>query len=227
MTSENSVSLFWADQLADQVIERSKKEGKIVSIRSGQTPSGGKHIGNLNDPVRAYFVYKSVLEKGVKARFVNTSDDRDPLKDVPSRMADLDGNWFSSEKFPELKKHLGKPLVRVPDPFGCCKSYAEHFASLWSQGLYLLGIRPEEHTNDQWYKQGKFDPYIKMVFERIELAGELCNKYQESKSKDYIPFDAICPNCGVLANISSFDLKTKKVTFTCGGKSIKKKKSEG
>ncbi|GEM_PF-79789 len=220
-------SLFWADQLADQVIERAKREGKIVNVRSGQTPSGGKHIGNLNDPVRAYFVYKSVLEKGVKARFVNTSDDRDPLKDVPARIADLDGKWFTSDRFPELKKHLGKPLVRVPDPFGCCKSYADHFAKLWSAGLYLLGIKPEEYTNDQWYKEGKFDPYIKMVFERKGLAGELCNKYQESKSKDYIPFDAICSNCGVLANISGFDLKSKRVSFTCGGKSIKKKKSEG
>src|SRR3989338_1640767 len=66
-----------------------------------------------------------------------------------------------------------------------------------------------------------------MVLEKKELAGELSNKYQESKSKDYIPFDAICSNCGVLANISGFDLKSKKVQFTCGGKSIKKKKSEG
>ncbi len=220
-------SLFWADQLADQVIERAKKEGKIVSIRSGQTPSGGKHIGNLNDPVRAYFVYKSVLEKGKKARFINTSDDRDPLKDVPARIADLDGKWHKSENFSELKKHLGKPLIRVPDPFGCCKSYAEHFASLWSQGLALLGIRPQEYTNDNWYKEGKFDPYIKKVFEKRQLSGELCNKYQESKSAEYIPFDAICPNCGVLANISEFDLKSKKVQFICGGKSIKKKKSEG
>ncbi|MBI4163951.1 MAG: lysine--tRNA ligase [Candidatus Aenigmarchaeota archaeon] len=224
---ETKDSLFWADQLADEVIERANREKKMVSIRSGQTPSGGKHIGNLNDPVRAYFVYKSAIEKGVKARFVNTSDDRDPLKDVPARIADLDGNWFSSDKFPELKKHLGKPLVRVPDPFGCCKSYADHFAKMWSTGLYLLGIKPEEHTNDGWYKEGKFDPYIKKVFEKIKLSGELCNKYQESKSKDYIPFDAICPNCGVLANISGFDLKSKKVQFTCGGKSIKKKKSEG
>ena len=220
-------SLFWADQLAEQVVERNKKEKKIVTVRSGQTPSGGKHIGNLNDPVRAYFVYKSVVEKGVKARFVNTSDDRDPLKDIPAKLADLDGNWFTSDKFTGLKKYLGQPLIRVPDPFGCCKSYAEHFASLWSQGLYLLGIKPEEYTNDQLYKQGKFDKYIKMVFEKKELAGELCNKYQESKSKDYIPFDAICSNCGVLANITGFDLKAKKVSFTCGGKSIKKKKSEG
>lgn len=226
MEKENS-SLFWADQLAEQVIERAKKEKKIVSIRSGQTPSGGKHIGNLNDPVRAYFVYKSVLEKGVKARFINTSDDRDPLKDVPARVADLNGKWFKSEQFPELKKHLGKPLIRVPDPFECCKSYAEHFAILWSRGLVLLGIKPEEYTNDQWYKEGKFDPYIKKVFEKKQLSGELCSKYQESKSSDYIPFDAICPNCGVLANISGFDLKTKKVTFVCGGKAIKKKKSEG
>ena len=219
---EEKNSLFWADQLAEEVVQRSKKEGKQATVRCGQTPSGGKHIGNLNDPVRAYFVYKAVAEKGVRARFVNTSDDRDPLKDIPSKLADLDGKWFPSEKFTGLKKYLGQPLVRIPDPFGCCPSYANHFAKLWDTGLNILGIRPETFSNDKLYRQGKFDPYIKMVFEKSSLTGELANKYQETKSKEYIPFDAICPNCGTLANISGFDLKAKKVEFICGGKSIKK-----
>ncbi len=220
-------SLFWADQLADAVIRRARKEKKIVSIRSGQTPSGGKHIGNLNDPVRAYFVYKAVTEKGAKARFVNTSDDRDPLKDIPARLADLDGKWFPSEKFPELRKYSGHPLCNIPDPFGCCRSYAHHFDNLWVSGLHELGIKPERFSNDELYRKGAFDPHIETVFRKAETAGEIISKYQKTKGKDYIPFDAICPNCGVLTNVSGFNLESKTVSFVCGGKAIKKKRSEG
>ncbi|MBU0929858.1 MAG: lysine--tRNA ligase, partial [Nanoarchaeota archaeon] len=70
---------FWADQLAKKVIERSKKENIIPNIKCQQTPSGGKHIGNLNDVARAFFVYKSLIEQKQECTFVHTSDDRDPM----------------------------------------------------------------------------------------------------------------------------------------------------
>ncbi len=66
-----------------------------------------------------------------------------------------------------------------------------------------------------------------MAFEKREEAGKLVAKFQQTKSENYIPFDAICPKCGQLANIDDFNLDEKKVHFVCGGKSIKKKKSEG
>lgn len=220
-------SLFWADQLADKIIERSKREKRKPNIKCQQTPSGTKHIGNLNDVARAYFPYKSLTERGIKAEFVHTTDDRDPLKDVPKKLADLDGNWHESSKLKEMSKFLGMPLCRIPDPFGCCKSWSEHFTKVWMGGVYALGMNPKLYSVDRLYRQGKFEPYIKMVFERIGKVGEIVSKYQKTKSKDYIPFDAICPKCGRLANVSSFDLKSRTVSFSCGGKAIKKKRSEG
>ncbi len=221
--------MHWADSLALQIVERTEKEGrKLATIRSGQTPSGGKHIGNLNDPLRAHMVYKAVLElKKVDARFVNTSDDRDPLKDVPKRISDLDGHWHDSTAFPQLQNYLGVALVKVPDPFGCCSNYAFHFAKLWEAGLKQLQVNPLSFSADELYKQGKFDKYIEMVFQKKEAAGKIIARYQSTKGADYIPFDAICPSCNRLSNIEGFDLKTKMVHFKCGGKAIKKKRSEG
>jgi len=232
--------MFWADQLANQVIVRVEKEfaeGKInekcAVIRCGQTPSGGKHIGNLNDVIRAYFVYKSIKEKienkewDGKVKFIHTSDDRDPLKDIPTRIMDLDGKWHETKNL-GLEKFLGMPLCRVPDPFGCCSSWSKHFTKVWIEGIKALGIEDIEiYYNDDLYKQGKFDFYIKTIFENIKHVGEIVAEFQQTKGKDYIPFDAICPNCGRLANIDSFDLNNKTVKFKCGGKEIKKKKTEG
>lgn len=214
--------MFWADQLANEVLKRSKSP----VIRSGQTPSGGKHIGNLNDVVRAHFVYKSIIEKGAKARFIHTTDDRDPLKAVPRRLADLDARWHESSQF-NLQKYIGMPLVSIPDPFGCCSSYAEHFTKLWMTGLDIIGTKPELHSNDALYKAGKFDRYIIDLFTRIDEAGKIIARFQGSKSESYIPFDAICSNCGRLANIDSFSIENRTVRFTCGGKAIKNRMSEG
>ncbi len=221
------MSLHWADQLAEKIIQRAHSEKIVPNVKCQQTPSGGKHIGNLNDVLRAYFPYKAVIERGEKCTFVHTTDDRDPLKDIPAKLADLDANWHDAAKFPELKSFYGKPLVRVPDPFGCCKSYAAHFTTVWMNGLEMIDVKPGLHSVDDLYRSGKFDPYIKMVFEKREVAGKIVADLQSTKEANYIPFDIFCPNCGVLSNIDDFDLKAKKVHFICGGKSIKKKKAEG
>lgn len=220
-------SKHWADQLAEQIVERAKAEGKAPVARTGQTPSGGKHIGNLNDVLRAWFPVKAVRERGVDCKFVHTTDDRDPFKDLPSKLADLDGKWHASSEFGDMRKHIGIPYCRVPDPFGCCKSWSEHFTKVWMDGIRALGFEPELHSVDALYKAGKFDPYIETVFRNPGLVSELVTKFQETKKAGYIPFDGFCPACGKAANVSSVDLEGKTVSFTCGGKSIKGKKSEG
>ncbi|MFH0713182.1 MAG: lysine--tRNA ligase [Candidatus Micrarchaeota archaeon] len=221
------MSLHWADQLAEKIIERAHRDKIIPNIKCQQTPSGGKHIGNLNDVMRAYFPYKAVIERGEKCTFVHTTDDRDPLKDIPAKLADLDANWHDAAKFPELKKFYGKPLVTVPDPFGCCSSYASHFTEVWMRGLEEIGVKPELHSVDDLYKKKKFEPYVKMVFEKREQAGKIVSDLQATKDTSYIPFDVFCPQCGGLSNVDDFDLEKKTVHFVCGGKEIKKKKSEG
>jgi len=217
--------LHWADQLAERVIERSK-EKIIPNIKCQQTPSGGKHIGNLNDVARAFFVYKSLIEQKQKCTFVHTSDDRDPMKEVPKRLMDLKGDWHDSGIF-NFNKYMGMPYCRIPDPFKCCNSWSEHFTKVWMQGVNALGMNPELYSVDQLYKDGKFEPYILKIFKNIKKASGIVTKYQSTKKEDYIPFDAICPKCGRYANIDSFDLKKKTVHFVCSGKSIKEKIAEG
>jgi len=220
-------SLFWADQIAREIVERSEREKRMPNIKCQQTPSGAKHIGNLNDVIRAYFPYKALQEKKKKATFVHTTDDRDPLKDIPLRLPDLEGVWHETKNLKDMRPYLGMPLCRIPDPFGCCKSWSGHFTKVWMDGVYSLGIMPELHSVNKLYQEGKFEPYIKIVFDKRKKVGEIVAKFQRTKDIDYIPFDAICPNCGRLTNVDSFDIKSKKVSFVCGGKAIKTKRAEG
>ena len=73
----------------------------------------------------------------------------------------------------------------------------------------------------------KFEPYIETVFKKREIVGEIIHKYQKTKSKDYIPFDAICPRCGMLNNVDKVDIENKRVHFVCKGKPIKDRMAKG
>src|SRR3989338_4778787 len=219
--------LFWADQIAKQIVERMEREGGVPNIKCQQTPSGGKHIGNLNDVVRAHFPSKALHERGVRHTFVHTTDDRDPLKAVPLKLPDLEGKWHKSVELQSMDKYLGMPLCRIPAPFGCCISWAEHFTKVWMDGVYALGMKPDLYSVNDLYEKGKLTKYVRMVFEKIDEAGRIVAKHQQTKDEEYIPFDAICQNCGRLTNIDSFDLDSMTVHYTCGGKAIKSMKTKG
>ncbi|MGQ9691574.1 MAG: lysine--tRNA ligase, partial [Thermoproteota archaeon] len=71
--------VFWADAVADLATEHARRNGmRVVTVKSGGSPSGGKHIGNMNDQIRAFFIYDSLVRKGFPARIIYTNDDMDP-----------------------------------------------------------------------------------------------------------------------------------------------------
>jgi len=210
---------FWADEVADEVVER---RDPVAIVKSGASPSGGKHIGNLNDIMRGYFVYRCLVSNGQKARMVHTCDDRDPLRKVPSRAPDLDGRWheFTDSELAELNRFLGFSYVDVPDPFGCCESWASHFNSVWLDGTKAMGVNVENRNNDDMYRNGSFDPWIRLALERLDGSREVLSKYQDV-SPDYIPYNPRCENCGrITARATGFDLDKWTVSYLCEEKSL-------
>ena len=217
-------NVFWADQIAAQTIERAKKENNIVTCRSGASPSGSKHIGNLYDVLKSYIVYKAVKKQNYKARFVLTSDDRDPLRKIPSELAGLDGMFHKVEddELKRLKNYLGVPYVNVPDPFNCCKSWAEHFNRVWLDGIIALGIDDIElYENDSLYIQGKFKPYITEALKNLVMSKKIMKRFQRTLPRDFIPFNPICEKCGkITAKPISFDLDNWTVKYSCKEKEL-------
>ncbi|MEM2921026.1 MAG: lysine--tRNA ligase, partial [Candidatus Bathyarchaeia archaeon] len=160
MSTELERSKYWADRIAKDAIAHSRRAARgLVTVRSAGSPSGGKHIGNMNDQVRAYFIHLAVKDTGYASRCVQTSDDMDPLRVVPSRLPDGEGEWreLSAEKVRELSRHLGKPVSRVDDPFDCHGSWAEHFTRLLDDGLNRIDVKLETYYVSEMYKKGDFD----------------------------------------------------------------------
>ncbi|MFH1420734.1 MAG: lysine--tRNA ligase [Candidatus Aenigmatarchaeota archaeon] len=217
-----TTTTFWADRLAKEAMERAKRENVDVTCRSGASPSGAKHIGNLFDVLKSYIVHKSVLDNGFKSRLVLTHDDRDPIRKIPPRLPDLEGNWHTTEEIAKkMQSHLGEPYCNAPDPFGCCKSWSKHFATVWENGIRALGVEMQTYYNDDLYKQGKFEPFIVRALKNIDTSRKVIMQFQETKNENYIPFDVICENCGkIIGRATGFDLEQKTIDYVCEKKTL-------
>src|SRR6201989_644350 len=82
-----------------------------VLFETGYGPSGLPHIGTFGEVVRTSMVrhaFETLTQHRLKTRLIVFSDDMDALRKVPDNVPQRE----------LLQAHLGKPLTRVPDPFG-------------------------------------------------------------------------------------------------------------
>jgi lysyl-tRNA synthetase class 1 len=207
---------FWADAVADAVEARSTDDPII--IKGGVSPSGVPHIGHANEILRGAIVADVLRERGHEVRQLFTADDRDRLRKIPRKLADLDGNLVGLGEVDAgaLGRNLGKPYTDIPDPFGCCDSYGAHFTELLRQEVEKLGIDVEFVSNTELYEDGRFDDVTRHILGNADKAREVLSNYQEKVDEDYVPFFARCEECGQLTEtITEVDLDAGTVSYRC------------
>ncbi|SEL21097.1 lysine--tRNA ligase [Haloferax larsenii] len=207
---------FWADDVADEIEARDPDEP--IVIKGGVSPSGVAHLGNFNEIMRGYFVAEVLRERGHEVRQVFTSDDKDPLRKLPRKLADEDGNIVGLGEVDAgaLGRNLGKPYTAIPDPFGETDSYAAHFAALLKADADRLGVPVEMLSNTEMYDDGDFDPVVEHVLENIETAREVLSEYQSKVDDDYVPFNPVCSECGkITETVTDIDLDAGTVEYVC------------
>jgi lysyl-tRNA synthetase class 1 len=223
---------FWAESVADLVLDRvldpdsnsyidadSGPDDPIV-IKGGISPSGVPHLGNMNEIARGYFVAEALRDQGRTVRQVFTADDRDPLRRVPRKLADLDGNvvGLDSVDAGALGRNLGKPYTAIPDPFGCCDSYGAHFSNLVERSADLVAFPVETISNTELYESGEFEDVTRHLLKHREQARTVLANYQEKVNDDYVPFRPICADCGHVTEtnaVRSVDMEAGTVTYVC------------
>jgi len=207
---------FWADRVADVV--EARNPAQPIVVKGGISPSGVPHLGNMNEVMRGYFVAEVLRERGHDVRQVFTSDDRDPLRKLPRKLADLDGNLvdLGDVDAGALGRNLGHPYTAIPDPFGCCDSYGAHFSTLIQSGADALGVPIELVSNTALYERGEFEDVTRFVLERVDEAREVLREYQDKVDDDYVPFNPICENCGkVTETVTAIRAPEGEVDYEC------------
>ena len=107
----------WPFEQAKAIVARLKKSPKDeVLFETGYGPSGLPHIGTFGEVARTTMVrhaFRVLTEDKIKTRLLAFSDDMDGLRKVPDNVPNKE----------MLAQHLGKPLTKVPDPFGTHPSF--------------------------------------------------------------------------------------------------------
>ena len=219
---------FWADAVADE-IEQQEPTDPIV-IKGGVSPSGVAHLGNVNEIMRGYVVAEALRDRGHEVQQVFTSDDRDPLRKLPRKLADSDGQivGLSEVDAGALGRNLGRPYTDIPDPFGERDSYAAHFAALLEADAERLGVDIEMYSNTELYADGEFEPAVKRVLTDIDTAREVLGEYQAKADADYVPFNPLCASCGKLTEtVTDIDLDAETVEYVCTDMTVGDETIEG
>jgi len=207
---------FWADTVADRIEAREPDEP--IVIKGGISPSGVPHLGNVNEIMRGYYVAEVLRDRGYEVRQVFTADDRDPLRGLPRTLCDLEGNLVDLGEVDAgaLGRNLGAPYTDIPDPFGCCDSYGDHFATIIQDSADAVDVPIELVSNTELYESGDLEDVTRFVLEHQDRAREVLSQYQDKVDEDYVPFNPICEECGkITETVTSVDADAGTVDYRC------------
>ncbi len=205
----------WIDKLALDVISRKDNltgdHPALIRTESGLGASGFPHIGSFADASRAYAFKLAVEDLGRESEFIAFADDMDGLRKVPAGTPS------------ELKKHLGKPVSNIPDPWGCHNSYGKHMSSLLIDTIKDAGIEFTAVSAFELYTSGKLTEHVDRLLTMADLAGQIIKETTgQEKYLEVLPFHAICENCGKIYTTRSvsYDKKQGLVEYYCEGDEI-------
>ncbi|WP_225204593.1 lysine--tRNA ligase [Novosphingobium huizhouense] len=209
-------SKAWPFEEARKLVKRfpgGKKdaEGNLVPVlfETGYGPSGLPHIGTFQEVLRTTLVRRAyeVLTGGHPTRLVAFSDDMDGLRKVPDNVPNKD----------VLAANLGKPLSRIPDPFGTHESFAHHNNAMLRDFLDRFGFDYEFVSASDRYNSGAFDDALRGVLRHFDaIMGIMLPTLREERRKTYSPVLPVSPSTGEVLQvpIEVIDAEAGLVRFT-------------
>jgi lysyl-tRNA synthetase class 1 len=218
MTNETAQDLLsiaeqsnaWPFEEARKIVARLKKKPKDeVIFETGYGPSGLPHIGTFGEVARTTMVrhaFRVLTDDKIKTRLIAFSDDMDGLRKVPDNVPNKE----------LLEKHLGKPLTKVPDPFGTHPSFGEHNNARLRSFLDHFGFDYEFMSSTDCYKSGRFDEALLKMLERFDkVMAIMLPSLREERAATYSPFLPIDPRSGVVLQVPiiAHDAKRGMITF--------------
>lgn len=177
-----------------QRIERGAAGEPPILFETGYGPSGLPHIGTFQEVARTTMVRHAfeALSPGVATKLICFSDDMDGLRKVPDNIPNPEA----------LAPHLGKPLSRIPDPFGTHESYAHHNNARLRDFLDRFGFEYEFASSTDYYTSGRFDAALLRLLECFDdVMAVMLPSLREERAATYSPFLPIHPRTGVVMQV--------------------------
>ena len=200
----------WPFEEARKIVVRLKKKPKDeVIFSTGYGPSGLPHIGTFGEVARTTMVrhaFRVLTDDKVKTRLIAFSDDMDGLRKVPDNIPNKD----------LIEKHLGKPLTKVPDPFGTHGSFGEHNNARLRAFLDTFSFEYEFLSSTVCYTSGRFDEALLRMLSHFEkVMAIMLPSLREERAQTYSPFLPISPRTGIVLQVPvlAHDAKAGTITY--------------
>ena len=177
-----------ARRILEKIGGKTPAKGYVL-FETGSGPSGLPHIGTFGEVVRTLFVKHAFecLAPEIPTRLFCVSDDIDGLRKVPDNVPNQD----------LVRTNLGKPLTKVPDPFGTHESYGHHMNARLRSFLDRFGFEYEFISATDKYKSGAFDSTMLRVLEKYdEIMAIMLPSLGSERQETYSPFMPIDPESG-------------------------------
>ncbi len=189
-------SKAWPYEEARKLLKRypdGKAGGAPVLFETGYGPSGLPHIGTFNEVLRTTLVRNAFHALSDQpTRLIAFSDDMDGLRKVPDNVPNGD----------MLREHLGKPLTRIPDPFGRFDSFAAHNNATLRDFLDRYGFDYEFASSTEYYTSGRFDAAIKGVLRHWQgVMDVMLPTLRAERRATYSPVLPVSPKSGIVLQV--------------------------
>jgi len=184
----------WPFEEAQKIALRAEDLGKReILFETGYGPSGLPHIGTFGEVARTSWVrHAYTVLTGRPSRLLAFSDDMDGLRKVPDNVPDRD----------MLRAHLGRPLTRIPDPFGTHESFGHHNNAMLRGFLDRFGFEYEFASATDYYATGRFDAALRRVLECFdEIIAVILPTLGPDRRATYSPLLPIHPETGVVEQV--------------------------
>ena len=189
-------SKAWPYEEARKILKRwpdGKPDGAPVIFETGYGPSGLPHIGTFNEVLRTTMVRNAFATLSDQpSRLIAFSDDMDGLRKVPDNVPNQ----------AMLREHLGKPLSRIPDPFGTHDSFAAHNNARLCAFLDRYGFDYEFASSTDFYTSGRFDAQLIAVLRHYDAIMQvMLPTLRGERQATYSPVLPISPASGIVLQV--------------------------
>src|ERR1700761_4552152 len=186
-----NVPHVWPFEEAAKVAHRLTEAGKGHALfETGYGPSGLPHIGTFGEVARTSWVRHAFgILTGLPSRLIAFSDDMDGVRKGPDKAPNRD----------LLSPYLGKPLTRIPDPFGSHESFGAHNNARLRAFLDSFGFDYEFASSTEYYAAGKFDAALVRILECYEpVMAVILPTLGPDRRATYSPILPIHPESGIV-----------------------------
>ena len=189
-------SKAWPYEEARKLLVRyshGKPGGAPILFETGYGPSGLPHIGTFQEVLRTTMVRRAFADlSDAPTRLLAFSDDMDGLRKVPDNVPNQ----------AMLTEHLGRPLTRIPDPFGTHESFAAHNNAMLRVFLDRFGFDYEFASSTEYYAAGRFDEALRGVLRHYDaIMAVMLPTLRAERRATYSPVLPISPRSGIVLQV--------------------------